>query len=729
MPPFLRLPFSPTHFMKSFPFLILLSLTGAALAQTAIPTNKPTTQLKEIVITADKESPSLTVPSLEARQEQIAKSVPGGAGIVDAEQYKRGRSSTLKDALDFAPGVLIQERFGAEESRLSIRGSGLQRTFHGRGIWLMQDGMPLNLADGGFDMQAVEPLTSRYVEVFRGANALQYGSATLGGAVNFISNTGYTADPIQGRFEFGSFNTQRAQISSGFVSGNTDVYASITASHTDGFRDWSEQESFRVFANIGTKISPNLENRFYITYVDSKSQLPGSLTKAEMESNPQQAAPGNRAPTVAGGASFQERNYRLLRLADKLTFSDGDANTLTLSTFWSWKDLNHPIFQVIDQLSNDLGFDLRYDGKGQLFGLQNDLTIGTGFMYGVAEDNRFFNIGGARGAKVAEYKLQSTNLNLYFQDQLHLTDKLSLIAGAQVSYVTRDLNEENLFGGVNPPGQFTGLPNLVNNSDRFEAWGFSPKLGLLYEADKQTQYYFNASRSFEPPSFGELVPFGAGGILPLKPQTATTLEIGTRGQRGRIAWDFSYYYAWLEREMFVLGVAGGPTTTTNAGSTIHQGIEFGLSADLLRNLTTASAERYDRVVLRQNFLWNNFHFNKSAAYGDRLLPGVSPFYYRADVLYEHPCGFYAGPTVEWSPVKYAADLARTTFADPYALLGLKVGYRTKKGLSFYVEARNLTNETYSPTTSVVRDATVAGSTRVFLPGNGRSIYGGIEFRW
>lgn len=710
--------------MKPFFTLFFLALTGAALSQPATPTTPATTELKEVVVTGTKDSPSLTAPSLEVRQEQIATSTPGGAGVVDAEFFKRGRASTLKDALDFAPGVLVQSRFGAEESRLSIRGSGLQRTFHGRGIWLMQDGMPLNLADGGFDMQAIEPLTANYIEVFRGANALQYGSATLGGAINFISNTGYTSPASQARVEIGSFNTYRAQISSGFVSGNTDMYVSITASHTDGFRDWSKQESFRAFANIGTKISPNLENRFYVTYVDSNSQLPGNLTKAQMQNNPQQAAPGSFLPTVAGGAGYQERNYRLFRLADKLTYSDGD-NTLTLSTFWSWKDLNHPIFQVIDQLSNDLGFDLRYEHKGRLLGHDNTLTVGTGFMYGGTNDNRFFNINGARGAQVAAYRLQSTNFNFYFQDKLQLTEKLSFIAGAQVAYASRELDELQTFTGVNPPGQFTGLPNLVNNSDRIESWGFSPKLGLLYEVDPKTQIYFNASRSFEPPTLGEATPAGTG-LLALKPQTATTLEIGTRGTRGRVSWDFSYYYAWVERELLGLGSPVlTPTTTVNAGSTIHQGIEFALNADLLRGLATSS----DRVVLNQNFLWNNFSFNKDAAYGSRLLPGYSPVYYRAQLLYEHPSGFYAGPTLEWSPFRYAADLARTTFADPYALVGLKLGYRTKKGLSFYVEARNLTNEIYSPTVNVVTNATVAGSTAVFLPGDGRSFYGGVEWKW
>lgn len=695
--------------MKTFSILILLSLTTAVVAQNTVPSSKPPTELKELVITADPDAPSLTVPGLQTRKEQLAKTVPGGVAVVDAEQYKTGRAATLKDALDFAPGVLVQSRFGAEEARIAIRGSGIQRTFHGRGLWLMQDGMPLNLADGSFDMQAVEPMTAQYTEVHRGANALQYGAATLGGAINFISNTGHSASPFQARFETGSFNTRRAQISSGFVSGNTDVYASITASHTDGFRDWSEQESLRIFANIGTKISPNLENRFYITYVESLSQLPGNLTKAQMENNPQQA----NATNLAGR---QRRDYRLFRLADKLTYSDGD-QSLTLSTFWSWKDLDHPIFQVIDQLSNDLGFDLRYDGHHHLFGLENDLTIGTSFMYGNTQDQRFLNVGGQRGAKVADYELQAINYTLYLNDVLHVTERFSLIAGLQWLYASRDLNEQTIFG--------------PDNTDRLSYSGISPKAGFIYELDPQTQIYFNASRSLEPPTFGEATPIGAPGILSLMPQKATTLELGTRGNRDRVSWDFSYYYAWVDRELLALGVPGvGPTTTTNAGKTIHQGVEFGLSIDVLRNLITASDTDFDRVTLRQNFFWNDFRFNGDPTYGDRLMPGFAPFYYRAELLYQHPCGFYCGPNVEWSPHPYAVDLARTTFADPYALLGLKIGYRTKKGLSFFVEARNLTDEVYSPTTNVVQNARAGGTTnQVFLPGDGRSFYGGVEFRW
>ncbi len=695
--------------MKRFSSYLSLftSFLSAGLVQAQQPATTPKT-LPEVVVTSTKD-PSKTVPSIETRRQQIAASTPGGASVTSAEEYKTGRAATLKDALDFTPGVLVQSRFGSEEARIAIRGSGIQRTFHGRGLWLMQDGMPLNLADGGFDMQAIEPMAAQYVETFRGANALQYGAATLGGAINFVSNTGYSAPAFQTRFEAGSFNTFRGQISSGFVSGNVDGYVSITAAHTDGFRDWSEQQSLRVMANIGTKISSNLENRFYITWVDSKSQLPGALTKAQMEANPQQA-------NAASPANRQRRDYQLLRLANKLTYSDGD-NTLTFSTFWSWKDLDHPITPFvgyIDQLSNDLGFDFRYDGRGSFLGMANDLTLGTSFMYGVAEDARFANNSGNRGVKTADNKLQSINWTLYFQDKLHLTDRLSLIAGAQVLYASRDMNEEVIFG--------------ANNSDRQEFWGFSPKLGLLFDVNSKSQVYFNASRSLEPPTFGELTSVGAlPALLPLQAQSATTLELGTRGQTDRLSWDFSYYYAWVDRELLTLGVLPFPGNTINAGKTTHQGVEFGLSYDVLRNLATANDTRFDRLVLRNNFFWNDFRFKNDPTFGDRLLPGYAPYYYRGELMYEHPCGFYAGPNVEWSPVRYAADMARTTFADPYALLGFKLGYKTQKGVSFFAEVRNITDETYSPTTGVVTNAIATPA--VFLPGDGRAFYAGVEFKW
>lgn len=683
-----------------------------------------TTTLETVVVTDTAPSASLTVPSIETVRHKM-NAIAGGVAVVDAEDYKRGRATTLKDALDFAPGVFIQPRFGAEESRISIRGSGIQRNFHGRGIRLLQDGVPLNLADGSFDMQAVEPLSARYIEVYRGANALQYGGTTIGGAVNFVSATGHDAAPLQARFELGSFDSIRAQLSSGMVLGDSDFYASLTHASSNGFRDWSAQSNQRFFANVGHKLNDHLETRFFLTHVRSDSQLPGALTRAQFAANPQQAAPGSQYPAAPGGPAFQKRDFELVRIANKTTFTEGD-ETIEVSAFWSWKDLDHPIFQAVDQLSHDIGGMMTYESKASLLDHSNEFLIGFAPVYGVTQDQRFRNVEGNRGDKLADYQLQALNLDWFVQDRWFINDSFSVILGAQVPYASRDLNEETLFPAGAPP-----LPNIIDNSGREEYWGFSPKLGVLWEPAQDTQIFANLSRSFEPPSFGELIPFGSS-LLTLNAQTGTTIEAGTRGRHSRVVWDAAYYYTWLEDELLSLGVpgVGGATTTTNAGKTIHQGIELSLDLDLLsvpRPDAKDEARPEQRLVLRQLYLWNDFRFDGDPLFGDNQLPGIPAHYYRAELRYEHPCGFYAGPNVEWTPQSYPVDLANTADAGSFALLGFRAGWRAKKGPSFYFEAKNLTDETYVATTSVFRVATAASA--AYFPGDGRAFYAGVEWKW
>ena len=186
-------------------------LAAGALAALALGANGQTAERAQVldpVTVRGEAQKSLTTPSIEQAEREI-RLTPGGASVVDPKTYETGRSSTLSDALGFAPGTFVQPRFGAEEARISIRGSGIQRTFHGRGIVLLQDGVPLNLSDGGFDMQAVEPLGLQHIEVMRGANALQFGATTLGGAINFVSPSGHYADRLRLRGEAGSFDYYR----------------------------------------------------------------------------------------------------------------------------------------------------------------------------------------------------------------------------------------------------------------------------------------------------------------------------------------------------------------------------------------------------------------------------------------------------------------------------------------------------------------------------------------
>ncbi|HYQ38471.1 MAG TPA: TonB-dependent receptor plug domain-containing protein, partial [Pseudomonas sp.] len=253
--------------MRHLPVLSLLAL-GIAPAATA---HAEDLELQPIVVSQDRPTDP-TAPTLAEKRAELAK-IPGGASVVDAETYKSGRSSTLQDALGLAPGVLVQPRFGAEEARLSIRGSGLQRTFHGRGLLLMQDGAPVNLADGSFDFQVIEPLATDHIEVLRGANAWRYGAANLGGAINFVSPSGRSAPPVELRYEGGSFASHRLFGAVAQEFGDWDGYLSIADSAQSGFRDHSRQENQRYFANLGGRINERLATRFYLTHVETDSEL------------------------------------------------------------------------------------------------------------------------------------------------------------------------------------------------------------------------------------------------------------------------------------------------------------------------------------------------------------------------------------------------------------------------------------------------------------------------
>jgi len=97
------------------------------------------------------------------------------------------------------------------------------------------------------------------------------------------------------------------------------------------------------------------------------------------------------------------------------------------------------------------------------------------------------------------------------------------------------------------------------------------------------------------------------------------------------------------------------------------------------------------------------------------------------LLYKHPSGFYAGPNVEWAPGRYFADNANSLTVDPYALLGLKLGFDAGEPWSVYVEGRNLTDKRYISTVAIAGVADTGS--QIFNPGTGRAVYGGIRVRF
>ena len=324
-----------------------------------------------------------------------------------------------------------------------------------------------------------------------------------------------------------------------------------------------------------------------------------------------------------------------------------------------------------------------------------------------SEDDRFQNVGGERGARTAQGETTSTNLDLYAEDRLELGRGVTLTMGAVASYAGRDFEDDFLTNG--------------DQTSLQEYQAFSPKLGLMWDLSPRASVFATAARSFEPPSFGELANLGGDGLLELDAQTATSLEVGSRGRAGRIGWDVVLYHARLDDELLSLNDAqGNPLGTINAGRTVHAGLEAGFEA----RFGPATAP----LALRTAYTWSRFRFDGDPTFGDNQLAGLPEHLVRAELLWEHPRGLYGGPNVEWVPEGYPVDHANTLFADGFTALGAKLGWRSERGLAGFVEGKNLTDEVYAATTGVVADARGRDSAQ-FLPGDGASLFAGIEYRW
>ena len=559
---------------------------------------------------------------------------------------------------------------------------------------------------------------------FEAPDAFKYGALTLGGAINLVPFTGYDAMPFQVRLEGGSYGFFRGDMSGGAVQGKFDEFGAIDFREREGFREHSREDTEIFFTDFGYKFNDQVENRFYFTLDRTNRNLPGGLTKSEMESDPTQANP-------LAVAQDWDKLLSNVRLADKLTFQT-EYIQFFVGVFWFHHDIENRGFfspdfrEGIEQFySDNYGGNVNFVSRYEICGHRNILTIGASPQYEDEPAQNYENIFGHTGATTARGIGSSINLPAYLQDQLYLTPRFSILAGAQAIFAERHFKDEF----------FTD--EAGNQSNRQNFWGFNPKLGALYEINQKTQAFVNFSRSWQPPSIDNLVDFDEGPnssvvYTPLSPQHAWTIEVGTRGEYSPCEWELSLYRSWFRDELLEVNDAfGNDIGTRNVPRTIHQGIEASLELELLRDILVPkqSNRASDRLSLEQSYTLNDLHMDQNAVYGDNRLPGIPVHIYEAQLLYQSPSGFYAGPNLQCNLSRYPVDEANTLFVDTYVLLGFRAGFRRPNGFSVFIDCRNLTNQTYAAAIDVIADARTEPDPEIFHPGDGRSFYGGVSWSW
>ncbi|PUB91875.1 MAG: TonB-dependent receptor, partial [gamma proteobacterium symbiont of Ctena orbiculata] len=118
---------------------LIISLTLFHLSISAADENdvaEPDTDEKYDII-------SVTASRVERRTQDVA----GSIDVIDAERIESEKMFNIKDAIQGSPGVLINSKNSAYDSRLIIRGAGQKANYGVREIMVIRDGVPMTDPD------------------------------------------------------------------------------------------------------------------------------------------------------------------------------------------------------------------------------------------------------------------------------------------------------------------------------------------------------------------------------------------------------------------------------------------------------------------------------------------------------------------------------------------------------------------------------------------------------
>ena len=645
--------------------------------------------LEEVFVTATKE-------------EETLKDIAGDMGVVKKETIESTTSNGLHEVLKFMPGVTVQNRFGTDDVNISIRGSGIRQGFGVRGIQVLVDGIPLTEPDGQARLDLIDMATIERIEVVKGPASTIYGGNSSGGVVNLITKkakpgSGFNAET---GLWVGSYGYGKGYASVYGSEGRIRYFAGLSHSNNDGYRDHSDSDGERFNANMVIEPNDRSSLRFFIAAGTVNLLLPGSLTKAQMEQNPQQA----NSTAVARGADRNDDRFRLGIMYENQLSTHLKA---TVSGYWDWRQLEHiPVFRFLDISRIGTGGDFRILYDKPIGRFANKLIVGASLQYQSQRENDFAptnNGTGDRGALVANEKQFLDNYGVYIQDQFFVTKDLSVTAGIRYSDYTFEL--EDLFLS-------DGDDSGTRSFDRF-----TPRLGVNWSPVKDISLFANYSTAFQTPTVSELTSGTGTGFINLNPEKIDNYEVGSRGNFSLFGLPTVFELTLFRmdiKDKIMPQATGFVTTYFNRGETRHQGISAGLGVDITRSLNA-----------QVSYTYSNFKFVDGQFNGNRV-PGQTPHQILAALYYKH---FFSGNAYFRTGVElrhsddYFVNDVNNAKNDAWSTVALKMEYkRGQFGAGLVVD--NLTDEIYSDAVSINRSF---GD--FFNPANGLTVTGNVSWQF
>ncbi len=654
------------------------------------------------------------------RSRDLINRLPYAVGILGAAEIQ-GLEATisLDEALLEIPGVFVNNRynFGLGD-RISIRGFGSRSQFGVRGIRIIQDGIPLTLPDGQAQLNNVDLAAAGRIEVIRGPASSLYGNAA-GGVISIETEP---PPPVPFRPEIriqgGGFGDdrfhQKYDLKAAGQSGDFDYVGHVSHFQTDGFRLHSRAEYTLLNTRVRYRIDERSNLTAVINYVNSpvaqnSSSLRDSLARANPDTARDLVLSPQECPPSPGFGGCQDLGEASKQGQAGITYRRqfGTSHEVSLMGYGVFRNLDNPIpFTLIqlDRLAGGTRAEYRYTpAEGRLAGL----TLGFDVDH-QSDDRQEFR---RTDTGVQEIELDQdekvTGLGVFAHSRWVLTPELGLTVSARYDRI-RFKVDDDLVTADDPDDSGSRTFDQLN-----------PMVGLSYASAPWLNVYGNVGRSFQTPSTTEFTDTIGGFNFDLKPERATSYEVGAKGTAAdRVSYSLALFRSNIDNQLIGFEAANDRVLFRNVGSSQHKGVEAGIAALLAPGLTLTGAYTFS------DFEFEDFVTDGGDFSGNEI-PGIPRHYVHGRVKYAHWSGL-KGAVELTAADGYFADNANEHRNDGYTTIDLRFGYTADlpgARIEPFLGINNVTDKRYN--SSVVVNAF---GRRFFEPAPGRNVYAGLRLQ-
>ena len=645
------------------------------------------------------------------RTDRTLSEVPQAVAVVERDTIQVGqRRASLDESLRGIPGLFVQNRrnYGLSGGiGLSIRAP--EPRFGLRGLYMIQDGIPLTTADGTTEPGNVELGSIGRIDVIRGPSSVLYGNSA-GGVINLTTEFNPERQvTFLPDVQWGSYGYNRQQVrTEGRLGGHGDFLVNVSRFETDGFREQSHAEIRQANVVVRSQLSPDTEIRGVLNVYDTPyAESASFLTEEDARNTPRMARPvavaqnwGEGAQQIQGGATLSHR------------FGGGQ---MLRASGWA---VSRDLFaagpgRVIDLGRGGGGFRTEVLGAAALGDLP--LQWAAGFDLSSQNDDR--NEHGlvapdiptdlpGRGDLLVDQQENVLSAGPFVQATLAVHPRWSINGGVRFDYYNFTADDRKLDDGD-------------QSGDRTMS-AASPSVGVTFLAASGVNLYTNFSTAYETPTTVELSnrPTGEGGFnQDLEPQNLRSFEVGVRGLAApsRLRYEAAVYFARLTDVLVPFQRPDEQVFFANAGESSRNGLELALEWLATPELSARVAYTY------QDFVFDEFMLGDDDFAG-RNEPGSPPHRVFAGVTHRAPFGLTSIAQLRWVD-RYAVNNANTDFNWAYTVVDLRFAFDRRWGdadVRPFLGIDNLFDERYNSST-----ITNGFGRRYYEPSPDREIYGGV----